>query len=64
MGIVNPDRAPLLERNESELLPKARYKVQTRREVIAEIGVIGSRTIEDQRRGHVHVGAVPLEVEE
>ena len=41
LGVVDPHRPSLSERHEAELLPKARYQVQPRRDVVAKLAVLG-----------------------
>ena len=62
--VVDPDRAALAERHAAQLLAEARHQVEARGDVVAEFLVRGRRPFEDDRRGDVHVGAVPLHVEE
>ena len=64
VGVVDPDRPALVERDERELLAKARHQVQPGLQVLAELVVGGRRAVEDHRRGDVHVGPVALEVQE
>ena len=64
VGVVDPDRAPLAERDEAELLAKARDEVEARLDVVAELVVGRRRAVEDDRRGDVHVGAAALHMEE
>ena len=64
VGVVDPDRAALVEGDEAELLAEARDQVQPRLQVGAELVVGRRRAVEDHRRGDVHVGAVALEVQE
>jgi hypothetical protein len=49
---------------EREPLPVARDEVETGDEVVGELADGGRPSLEDQNRGHVHVRAVALEVQE
>ena len=62
--VVDPDRPPLVEGDEAQLLAEARNQVQARGDVVAELAVGGRRALEDDRRGDVHVGAGALHVKE
>ncbi len=64
VGVVDPDRAALVEGDEAQLLAEARDEVQARGDVVAELRVARRRPLEDDRRGDVHVGAGSLHVEE
>ena len=64
VGVVDPDRAALLEGHLAQLLAEAGDEVQARLDVVAELAVGGSGALEDDRRGDVHVGPRPLHVEE
>ncbi len=64
VGVVDPDRAALVEGDGAQLLPKARHQVEARGDVVAELGVGGARALEDDRLGDVHVRPRPLHVEE
>ena len=64
VGVVDPDRAPLVEGDEAQLLAEARDQVQARGDVVAELVVGGRRALEDAGRGDVHVGAGALHVQE
>jgi hypothetical protein len=62
--VVDPDRPSLPVRHEGELLAEARNEVQARVEVLEELLVARRGAFEDRRRGHVHVSAVALEMQE
>ena len=64
VGVVDPDRAPLAERDEAKLLAEPRDEVEARLDVVAELVVGRRRAVEDDRRGDVHVGTAALHVEE
>jgi hypothetical protein len=64
VGVVYPHRAALAKRHEAQLLAEAGDEVQTRADVLAELVVVGRRTLEDDRRGHMHMRARPFHVEE
>ena len=55
---------PWSKRHEAQLLAEAGHQVQPRGDVVAELLVGGRGPLEDDRRGDVHVGALPLHVEE
>jgi hypothetical protein len=62
--VVDPDRTPLSERHEAELLAEPRHEVEARLDVVAKLFVARRRPVEDDHRGDVHVGAAALHVEE
>lgn len=62
VGVIDPDRAALVERHEPQLLAESGHEVQAPLEVLLELLEVGGGTIEDHRRGDVHVGAVALEM--
>ena len=62
--IVHPHRAALAEGDEAKLLPEPGHQVQARLDVVAKLDVGGSGPLEESRRGDMHVGPVPLQMEE
>jgi hypothetical protein len=64
VGVVDPDRAPLAEGYEPELLPEPGHQVKARGDVVAELEVGGRGPLEQGGRGDVHVRIAPLQVEE
>ena len=64
MRVVDPDRAPQLERDEADLLAVARDQVQLGVHHGDDVAEGRRGTLEDGHRGDVHVGHVVLNVEE
>jgi hypothetical protein len=64
MGVVDPDRAALPEGDEADFLPEPRHQVKARGDVVAKLHIGGRGALEQRGRGHVHVGAIPLQMQE
>src|SRR4051794_16479433 len=47
VGVVDPDRTALAERDEADLLAEARHEVKARADVVAKLFVGGWRALED-----------------
>ena len=64
VGVIDPDRAALPEGHETKLLAEAGHEVEPGCDVVANLLVVGGRSLEEGRRGNVHVGRTVLEMEE
>jgi hypothetical protein len=64
LRVVDPAGATLGERDEAQLLAEPGHQVKPRRDVVAELVVAGRRTLEQRRRGDVHVRRPALQVQE
>ena len=53
--VVDPERAPQLERREGRLLPVARDQREVRPDVVDQLVGRGRRALEGDQRAHVHV---------
>jgi hypothetical protein len=62
--IVDPDRPALSKGHEAKLLTKAGHEVKSRLDVVPKLEVGRSRALEQRGRGHMHLGSIPLQVEE
>ena len=63
LGVVDPYRPALSERDEPELLAKPGHQMEPRRQVVTELLVARGGTLEHGRRGDVHVHRTGLEVQ-
>ena len=64
MGVVDPHRPPLAERDEGQPLPVARNQVQARLDRLDHVLGGRRRPVEHRAGGDVHVRAATLEVQE
>ena len=64
MGIIDPHRTRQRERQEPQLLAVARDERQLALDVAEQLGVVGSRPLEDRHPGDVRLHLVALEVQE
>lgn len=62
--VVDPDRPPLTEGHEPELLAEAGNAVQPGFDVVAKLEVGRGGPLEQRGRGDVHVRPIPLQMEE
>ena len=64
MGVVHPDRAPEVERDEADDLPVAGDERELAPHHVDDVGVAGGRAFEDADGRDVHVADIVLDVQE